>query len=279
MARTRKTHIRHPKVPKESVCQREGVEFASQQSQATCKTCRAMAVEGQLRTLEFEHNADKWEGYNYTGEPRYTEKQVKFSQHPQVTVNAKQAALDVGYSKSFAKTQANALRRQLAPLILEVQEKAKLLAAISVSRIQTELAAMGFANVLDYFNVDDNGMLHSKQLNELTRAQAAAITEVKLMELEDPLTGEVKYVIESVKLADKRANLVELGRTLGMFNQVKLEDKRESTLLLQEVPTEKLEEAEALLMDAVKVARTQRSKNEAIPGEFQKLPSPEKEKK
>lgn len=274
MARTLKTHIKNPKTKKESLCQRMSVEFAKKESRATCKTCRAMAVDGSLRTLEYEHNASKWDGYNQTGEPRYTEKQVKFAQHPYVTTNPRTAALDAGYSKLFAKSNAVALRKQLAPLIIEYQERAKALAAISVARIQTELASMGFANVLDYFNIAPNGELTSKQLNELTRAQAAAIQEVKIIEVEDPLTGEIRHVIGWLKLSDKRANLVELGRTLGMFNKVAIEDKRESTLLLKEVPTEALEQAENILMGAVKIAREQKSKNEAIPGEFAKLPQP-----
>ena len=277
MARQLKTHIKNPQATKESLCQRMSVTFAEKNSEATCRTCQSMAVDGQLRTLEFDANADKWAGYNNTGEPRYTKKQVKFAQHPQVMTNLKRAALDAGYSTSFAKTQSKALREQLAPLIMEIQEKAKALAAISVARIQTELASMGFANVLDYFNIDANGAMHSKQLNELTRAQAAAIQEVKLVEITDTETGETSHVIGWLKLADKRANLVELGRTLGMFNKIQIADKRESTLALKEIPTEALEEAESLLMRAVRVAREQKSKNEAIPGEFTKLPSGEVE--
>ena len=62
-----------------------------------------------------------------------------------------------------------------------------------------------------------------------------------------------------------------------MFNKIQIADKRESTLALKEIPTEALEEAESLLMRAVRVAREQKSKNEAIPGEFTKLPSGEVE--
>ncbi|KKN76144.1 hypothetical protein LCGC14_0373390 [marine sediment metagenome] len=274
MARQLKTHIRSPVAKKESLCQRMSVDFVKKNSEATCLTCRSMAVDGQLRTLEFEANAAKWEGYNNTGEPRYTEMQVKFSQHPQVMTNARVAAVESGYSEVFSRTKSVGLRKQLAPLIMEYQEKAKSIAAISIARIQTELASMGFANVLDYFNIAEDGSLQSKQLNELTRAQASAIQEVKVVERQDPVTGEIRFVIGWLKLADKRANLVELGRTLGMFNKIALVDKRESELMLQEVPTDALEKAEDILMSAVKIAREQKSKNQALPGEFTKLPEP-----
>ncbi len=279
MARRLKTHIRNPAARRESLCRRMSVEFAKKNSGATCLKCCSMAVDGSLRTLEDQANADKGAGYNNTGQPQYTEKQVKFAHHPQVMTNARQAALEAGYSASFAASQSRALRKQMSPLILELQEKAKALAAISVARIQTELASMGFANVMDYFNIDENGALRSKQLNELTRAQAAAIQEVKVIEVEDPLTGEAKFVIGWLKLADKRANLVELGRTLGMFNKIQIEDKRESTMLLKEIPTDALEQAENILMSAVKIAREQTSKNEAVEGEFTKLPAPEEVEK
>lgn len=275
MAPKLKTHIRNPKAKRESLCQRMSVGFAKNNSEATCRTCQSMAASGQLRTAEFEANELKWEGSNAKGEPKYTERQVKFAQHPFVMTNERQAAIDVGYSPSFARSKSKALRKQMAPLIIELQEKAKQLSAISSARIQTELASMGFANVLDYFNVAENGALTAKQLNELTRAQASAIQEVKLVEVVDPDTGDVRHVIGWLKLADKRANLVELGRTIGMFNRLQIEDKRQSTLELREVPTDALEQAEKIIMSAVHLVRDQKAKNEAIDGDFKKLPEPE----
>ena len=277
MARPQKTHIQNPQVKRESLCWRKSVNFAKKPSEATCKTCQSLAVDGTLRGKEFAANAAKLEGYNYTGQPKFTEKQVAFAAHPKVMVNAKQAALDVGYSSSFAKSKAVALRKQLAPMIMEYQERAKQISAISVAAIQTELAAMGFANVLDYFHIREDGSMRPKQLNELTRGQAAAVQEVKVTEVEDPLSGEVRTVIEYLKLADKRANLVELGKTLGMFNKLQIEDKRDTAGLLKDVPTEALEKAENLLMDAVAMARNQKKTSEAIPGDFTKLPSPGEE--
>ena len=59
---------------------------------------------------------------------------------------------------------------------------------------------------------------------------------------------------------------------MSMFNKITIEDKREERMLLQDVPTEALEEAEALLLAAVTKSRTQRSKNDAIEGEYTALP-------
>lgn len=280
MARGRKTHIRNPQHRGESLCNRMSVHFVDKNSNASCKTCQALAVDGTLQGLEFEASADKWDtGYNNTGKPQFTDKQIKFAAHPEVMTNAKKAALDVGYSESYAKSQAVQLRKQLSPMIMENQERARQLSAISASKIQTELAALGFANVIDYFHIAEDGSIRPKQLNELTRAQASAIQEVKVIELEDQETGVKRTVVGYLKLADKRANLVELGRSLGMFTKITLPDKKASDELLREVDTDALELAEKILLDSVHKVREQRGKNEAIPGEFTKLPSPSEDKK
>jgi phage terminase small subunit len=252
------------------------VKCVDNHAEATCNHCRSLAVGGTLDRLEIKRLQKQDPAtVNRRGKPRYTDMQKAFAAHPQVTTNAKQAALDVGYSASYAKTQSHALREQVAPLIMEIQEAAKRRTALSVAKVQTELASMGFANVVDYFNIGEDGSVEPKQLNELTREQAAAIQEVKVTEIEDPETGRVRYVIGYLKLADKRANLVELGKTLGMFTRVPLEDKSEAKLLTADVPTEALEAAEAMLLQAAATAKDKRKNAEAIPGEFEKLSPPE----
>ncbi len=272
MPRKRKTHIL--KGEDVSWCNRRAVEIVADRTKATCAACQQAIARG-AEDRELAKQAPSPTDGNRKGVPKYTEKQRAFAAHPAVTTNAYQAAIDVGYSRATAKTQANALRRQLAPLIIENQERAKARSAISVARVQTELAHMGFANVIDYFHIDDNGKTRPKQLNELTREQAAAIQEVEVIDYQDADTGETFFVIGKLKLADKRANLVELGKTMGMFNnKITIEDKRESSLLLGEVPTDALEDAEKLLMNAVSVARSQKSNNNAIEGEYTKIEGP-----
>jgi phage terminase small subunit len=249
------------------------VGFADQDSNASCKTCQALAVDGTLQGLQFAASAEKDQGHD-TAKPQLTDKQVKFAAHPEVMTNATKAALDVGYSESYAKSQAVQLRKQLSPMIMENQERAQQLSAISSARIQTELASLGFANVIDYFHIAEDGSIRPKQLNELTRAQASAIQEVKVIELEDPETGEKRTVVGYLKLADKRANLVELGRSLGMFTKITLPDQKASDDLLREADTDALELAERILLKSVKEVREQKGKNNATEGEFTKLPSP-----
>ena len=271
MARPIKTHIRNPRQQAASICGRLSVGFADKRSEATCTTCQRCATDGTLEKLDFEASSEDrgQAGRNNSGMPRFTEMQRKFASHPVVTTNPQQAALDAGYSPLYARQHASALRKQLAPLIMQNQEAAKKISAISVSKVQTELAAMGFANIIDYFDIDEeSGEIRPKQLNQLTREQSAAIQEVKVVDVVDEITGKTTFVIGSIKLADKRANLVELGKTLGMFNKITIEDKREETLMIADVPTDALEEAEALLIAAASQAKENRRKREALPGDF-----------
>ncbi len=271
-AKKYKSHIKNPKHKRVSICGRQTVRFAKKNTDATCLTCQNLILDGTLEKLQFEMAAV---GTTRRGEmtPRFTEQQRRFAASPVVTTNPKQAALDAGYSPSYAKNYSCALREQMGPFIIQLQEKAKQLSAISVARVQTELAAMGFANIIDYFNVDEaTGAITPKQLNELTREQSAAIQEVKVIDVTNEQTGEVKFVIGSIKLADKRANLVELGKTLGMFNKIVIEDKRESALLMKDVPTTALEEAERIILTAAATVKEEKRNRGAIEGDFVALP-------
>ena len=270
MPKPNKIHIRHPANGKLSMCMRKSVKQADELSGVTCESCLTKIADGQYERAQFARNSSAEDGRNETGQPRFTEMQRAFAAHPAVTTNPQTAAIDAGYSRAYAKSHAIKLRKQMTPLIIQLQEKAKKLSAISVAKVQTELASMGFANVIDYFDIDESGRMMPKKLNELTREQAAAIQEVKLVEYET-LDGENSIRIGWLKLADKRANLVELGKTLGMFNKIVIEDKREQTLLMNDIPTEALEEAENLLLAAAAIAKDNKANAAAIPGEFKEI--------
>jgi hypothetical protein len=243
------------------------VTFAAKDGDATCGVCRMMATNGNLEKLRLNDTKEKFPGANQSGNPRMTDLQKAFAAHPLVTTNPRRAAIEVGYSESYAEDHAHALRKQLSFAIIANQEETRKLSAISAARVQQELAAMGFANVLDYYNVDpETGRATPKQLNELTREQAAAIQEVEMMTIETD-EGQ-KVVLGRIKLADKRANLVELGKTIGLFNKFTIEDRRQNTLDLEQVPTEDLEKVERYLLNAARKTRDKIDNHEAIPGEY-----------
>lgn len=83
-------------------------------------------------------------------------------------------------------------------------------AGIDAARVRHEMGCIGFANILDYADVDRDGTLEM-DLSALTRDQAAAISEVTTKTLHGGI------IEQKVKLYDKPAALRDLAKILGLF--------------------------------------------------------------
>jgi phage terminase small subunit len=94
--------------------------------------------------------------------------------------------------------------------VQELMEKAGKRAEITAARVLEEMAKLAFHNPAHYLKIEDDGSA-IVDLSKLDRDQAAAITEVISERGED---GRVKT---RIKLADKKAALVELGRHFGLW--------------------------------------------------------------
>ena len=88
---------------------------------------------------------------------------------------------------------------------------------VTVERILSELAKIGFANIYDYIRTTGDGNAYV-DLTALTREQAAAIQEIVVEEYTEG-KGEQKRDVRKTKfkLLDKRAALVDMGKHIGMF--------------------------------------------------------------
>ncbi len=134
---------------------------------------------------------------------KLTPKQERFVTEYLVDLNATQAAIRSGYSKHTAEQQGSRLLRnaQISAVVAASRQKLAQKREITIESIAQELALLGFARMGDY--VDDK-----QQLRPVTYEQTAAIAEIRVAK-----NGERK-----VKLHDKRAALVDLGKYLGMFD-------------------------------------------------------------
>lgn len=165
---------------------------------------------------------------------RLTDKQQRFADEYLVDLNATQAAIRAGYSQKTAAAigAENLTKPEIADVISARQSEIASKLEITQERIASELAKIGFSDirkVAKWFSqtnvaqvddiqgeVDDGTvrfavanqveMISSDEIDDDT---AAAISEVSMTD-----KGSLK-----VKLHDKRAALVDLGKHLGMFKE------------------------------------------------------------
>lgn len=148
------------------------------------------------------------------------EKQKRFVGEYLIDLNATQAAIRAGYSAKTAHVQGSRLLSdaRIAAEIAKRQTKVADKLEITAERVIRELALIGFANMLDYIRPQDGGAI--VDLSTMTRDQAAALGEVTTeVYMEGAGDEAVPVKRTKIKLLDKRAALVDLGKHLGLFNQ------------------------------------------------------------
>lgn len=148
-----------------------------------------------------------------------TQKQAMFCCEYIVDLNGTQAAIRAGYSAKTANRIATenlskpVIKAEIERLMSERKDRVE----ITADRVLAELAKIGFADMRDVASwgetvVDEDGKpIHGVKLvssDKLTDSAAAAISEIA----ETPAGLRIK-------LHDKRAALVDIGKHLGMFTE------------------------------------------------------------
>ena len=135
--------------------------------------------------------------------------------------NGSRAAIAAGYAKKGAHVRAAELlrNRKVQALLAKLTKKHADKLDLTAEKVLAELSKMGFANILDYMRVDEDGAL-ALDLSELTREQAAAIQEYTVDATGGTGDGERKLVMRTrFKLADKIKALELLGKYLKLFTE------------------------------------------------------------
>jgi len=119
---------------------------------------------------------------------------------------------------------------QMAAVRRDEQALAKAADRLSLREeaILRQLACMGFANILDYLRRDETGEL-VVDLAAIERDQAAGIVELVVNETDD---GEKRKKTTRVRLGNRHAALVALGKHFGMF--IGKKEERDEILQLSE---------------------------------------------
>lgn len=142
-----------------------------------------------------------------------TPKQQRFVEEYLVDLNGTQACIRAGYSAKGASVQACRLlaNAKVQDAIQAGRDALSRRTEITADRVLKELAKIGFANMADF--VDNLG-----DISELDRDLAAAIAEVVVDEYVEGKGEDARPVKRTrIKLLDKRAALVDLGKYLGLF--------------------------------------------------------------
>jgi phage terminase small subunit len=123
--------------------------------------------------------------------------------------NGTQAAISAGYSENSANEQAAQMLAKLSiqEFIKELEKPVLERLGIDENWVINKLKAFADADIADYFEIIGNS-IQLKDFATLTPEQRSAIQEIS------ETTNGIK-----IKLVDKRACVVDLGKHQGMFKE------------------------------------------------------------
>lgn len=125
-----------------------------------------------------------------------------------------------GYKPNASHASRLARNGKVAARVAELVAKGAEKAEVDVARVLAELAKIGFANMMDYSRVTEEGEPFI-DLSEMSRDQAAAIQQFTVEDFKEARGEDVRDVRKvTFKLYDKRAALVDIGKHLGMFKEL-----------------------------------------------------------
>lgn len=154
-------------------------------------------------------------------------REQRFVEEYIVDLNGKQAMVRCGFKGTRPEIAASKMlsREHVIVAILEAKDARSKRVEVTADSVITELAKLGFANMMDYITIGNDGSA-LVDFSALDRDKAAAIQEVIVDEYVER-TGEDsdgKPTFERVKrirfkLAEKRGSLELLGKHLKLFTE------------------------------------------------------------
>lgn len=143
------------------------------------------------------------------------------------------AAIKAGYAANSARIMASRLMKtpKIIELIAELRKPAIEKAQVSEEYVLVKLKRFAEANVKDYFDFS-KGTMSLKDFTELTKEQTDCIQEIK----------ETKDGIQ-FKLVDKKGSVVDIGKSLNMFNdKVDVSHSGEVNIVIRDLTNESVED-------------------------------------
>lgn len=154
-------------------------------------------------------------------------RQRRFAEEYLIDLNATQAATRAGYSAKTADRQGPRLLGNVgvSALIQKLQADRATRTGITADRVLGELAKIAFADIRNVVTWRANGvgLVEDPDTGEQRIVTSNEVILVDAAELSDDAAAAIVEVSQTaqgslkVKLHDKRAALVDLGRHLGLF--------------------------------------------------------------
>jgi phage terminase small subunit len=176
-----------------------------------------------------------------------TAKQQAFVAEYLIDLNATQAAIRAGYSPATAYSigQENLNKPEIAAALEIVMAERAERTQITADRVLTELGKLGFSDIRRAVRWFSNATVAAvdqdidQQMEEEGEVRFAIANQVELIssgDIDDETAAAIQEIGQSatgalkVKLYDKRAALVDIGRHLGMFtDNIRLTGKLDVT--------------------------------------------------
>lgn len=169
-------------------------------------------------------------------------KQQRFIEEYLVDLNATQAAIRAGYSAKTAKQQGARLLTNVyvAQALAEAQEKRSERTEITQDMVLRELAKIGFSDIRKAIKWNSNVAVAAPTMDpdafDVDEMMQSGIPDIKPMitnqvelvdsdQIDDDTAAAIAEISQTdkgglkVKLHDKRAALVDIGRHLGLFKE------------------------------------------------------------
>lgn len=169
-----------------------------------------------------------------------TPKQQRFVEEYLIDLNATQAAIRAGYSAKTAKQQGQRLLTNVdvSQAVAEAQAKLSERTEITQDMVLRELAKIGFSDIRRAIKWNSNVAVAAPTMDpeafDIDEMMQSGIPDIKPMitnqvelvdsdQIDDDTAAAISEISQTdkgglkIKLHDKRAALVDLGRHLGMF--------------------------------------------------------------
>ena len=157
------------------------------------------------------------------------DKQARFVEEYPIDLNATQAAIRAGYSAKTAYSQGQRLLKhvEVSQAISDALSQRSQRTEITQDRVLQELAKIGFADTRKLLRWTGNlPQMNEEAAEESGEVEISVANFVQLFdsdELDDDIAACISEISQTkdgalkVKLHDKQAALVSIGRHLGMF--------------------------------------------------------------